>query len=151
MSDKTKKTKSSKADELTHDLQRLQAEFQNFKRREEESRGELLTMAKQHVVMEILPILDNIERALAHRPVELAENAWASGVEQVGRQAQEALNKMGVEKIETVGQPFDHNLHEAVGVEEGEGESEIVTEELQSGYRIGDRVIRHAMVKVKSQ
>ncbi len=151
MSDKTKKTKSSKADELTHDLQRLQAEFQNFKRREEESRGELLTMAKQHVVMEILPILDNIERALAHRPVELAENAWASGVEQVGRQAQEALNKMGVEKIETVGQPFDHNLHEAVGVEEGEGESEIVAEELQPGYRIGDRVIRHAMVKVKRQ
>lgn len=151
MSEKPKKLKKSKVDELTQDLQRLQAEFQNYKRREEESRGDLLQMAKQQIILQVLPILDNIDRALSHRPVELSNDAWATGVEQVGRQAQDALIKMGVQRIDSVGQPFDHNLHEAVGVEDGDGENEIVAEELQPGYKIGERVIRPAMVKVKRQ
>ncbi|HUC86867.1 MAG TPA: nucleotide exchange factor GrpE [Candidatus Saccharimonadales bacterium] len=135
-------------DELTGDLQRLQAEFANYKRRESEAKAELLDMAKREVVLLLLPILDNIDRALTHRPDELKDNTWAIGVEQVGKQATEALTKLGVTKIESVGQPFDHNLHEAIAYEEGEGSSEVVVEELQPGYRMGDTVIRHAMVKV---
>jgi molecular chaperone GrpE len=108
-------------------------------------------MAKQVVITELLPVLDNISRALTHLPEDLADNDWAKGVAQVGKQAEDTLRNLGVERIETVGQPFDPNLHEAISMEDGEGETEIVTEELQSGYRIGDRVIRHAMVKVARQ
>ena len=151
-----KKPKASKkadvlqdrVNELTGDLQRLQAEFQNYKRREDSAKAELLEMAKREVITLLLPTLDNIERALAHRPAELADNAWAGGVEQVGKQAGETLKKLGVERIESVGQPFDHNLHEAISYEDGEGEHEVVVEELQPGYRMGDKVIRHAIVKV---
>ena len=135
-------------DELTADLQRLQAEFVNYKRREGEARSELMDHAKKEVVQRLLPLLDNIDRALVHRPKELEDNAWAKGVEQVGKQAQESLKNLGVEKIAAVGQPFDHNLHEAVAYEDGEGDTEIVVEELQPGYRMGDRVLRHSMVKV---
>jgi molecular chaperone GrpE len=139
-----------RVDELTGDLQRLQAEFQNYKRREESAKGELLEMAKREVVMLLLPMLDNIDRALAHRPAELNDNAWANGVEAVAKQSQETLKKMGVEKIQiTAGKTeFDHNLHEAISMEDGEGEQEVVTEELQPGYKMGELVLRHAMVKV---
>jgi molecular chaperone GrpE len=138
-------------EELTGDLQRLQAEFLNYKRREDGAKAELLEMAKREVITLLLPTLDNIERALAHRPAELADNAWALGVEQVGKQTTTALAKLGIERIETVGQPFDHNLHEAIAYEDGEGDHEVVVEELQPGYRMGDRIIRHAMVKVGKQ
>ena len=146
--DKKQVELQARVDELTADAQRLQAEFANYKRREGEAKAELLEMAKHEVVTLLLPVLDNIERALAHRPAELADNAWAAGVEQVGKQASEALAKLGVERIKSVGQPFDHNLHEAISMEDGDGEHEIITEELQPGYRMGDTVIRHAMVKV---
>lgn len=148
---KPKDNLQQRIDELTTDLQRLQAEFLNYKRREEEAKGEILEMAKREVVTLLLPTLDNIERALTHRPEELKDNAWAGGVEQVGKQAGETMKKLGVERIESVGQPFDHNLHEAISMEDGDGDSEVVTEELQPGYKMGDVVIRHAMVKVSKQ
>lgn len=137
-----------KLDELTADLQRVQADFANYKRREDDAKAELLNYATEKVIVELLPLLDNIQRALAHRPEDLADNEWAKGVEQVGRKASEALKALGVERIEAAGQPFDHNLHEAVSMEDGEGEKEVVIEELQPGYKMGERVIRHAMVKV---
>lgn len=141
----------SRIDELTGDLQRLQAEFLNYKRRETEAKSELLEMATREVVALLLPTFDNIDRALMHRPEELKDNAWAGGVEQVGKQAREALQKMGVERIESVGQPFDHNLHEAISYEDSDGDTEVVVEELQPGYKMGGKVIRHAMVKVGRQ
>ncbi len=134
--------------ELTHDAQRVQAEFINFKRREAEAKSEIANFATMQVVKELLPMLDNIERALAHRPEDLAENSWALGVEQVGKQVGDALSALGIERFESVGQPFDHNLHEAVSMEDGEGDIEVVTEELQPGYKMGDKILRHAMVKV---
>jgi len=148
---KPKDNLQARIDELTADLQRLQAEFLNYKRREDGAKAELLEMAKREVVVLLLPTLDNIERALAHRPEELQDNAWAAGVEQVGKQAGEAMQKLGVERIESVGQPFDHNLHEAISMEDGNGEHEVIVEELQSGYKMGDVIIRHAMVKVGRQ
>ena len=134
--------------ELTADLQRLQAEFQNFKRRESEARASLIEFARQDVVRDLLPFLDNLDRALSHLPEHLKDDAWAKGVAQVSKQATESLAEIGVEKIKTVGEPFDHNLHEAIGYEDGEGDQEVVVEELQAGYRMGERVIRHAMVRV---
>ncbi len=135
-------------EELEQDLKRVQAEFQNYKRRVESERAEYLALGRSEAVMLLLPLLDNIHRALAYLPDDLSGHAWAGGVQQVGKQADDVLAKMGVEKIPTVGQPFDPNLHEAVVMEEGEGDHEVVVEELQPGYRLGERVLRHAMVKV---
>lgn len=140
---------AAQIEELTADLQRVQAEFQNYKRRESENRADLMVLAKQEIVAQLLPMLDNIDRALSHRPEELKGNAWADGVAQVAKQVTETLKRLGVERITSVGQPFDHNLHEAIGYDEGEGDREVVSEELQPGYRMGDRVVRPAMVKVK--
>ncbi|TAK89181.1 nucleotide exchange factor GrpE [Patescibacteria group bacterium] len=134
--------------ELTSDAQRVQAEFLNYKRRETEAKAELTDMVKQSVIIELLPLLDNIDRALAHQPEDLKDHPWANGVVAVGKQVQDSLKSLGVERIESVGQPFDHNLHEAISMDDGDGDEEVVTEELQPGYKIGDRVIRHAMVKV---
>lgn len=135
-------------EELENDLKRVQAEFVNYKRRSLEERGELLNLGKSEAVIMLLPLLDNISRALAHIPDDLADNAWAAGVTQVAKQADAALKMLGVEKIATVGEPFDPNYHEAVVMEDGTGETEVVTEELQGGYKMGERVLRHAMVKV---
>jgi molecular chaperone GrpE len=140
--------KDERIEELTRDLQRLQAEFMNYKRREAAAKAELLNLAKRDVVIQLLPLLDNLDRALAHRPQELQDNAWAQGVESVAKQAGDSLKKLGVEKIESLGQPFDHNLHEAISMEDGDGDHDVVVEELQPGYKMGDVVIRHAMVRV---
>lgn len=142
-----KPQKNTEVQELTEHLQRLQAEFQNFRRRSEEQRSSFIDVAKEEVVASILPILDNIARATSHRPDELKDNAWAEGVSQISRQAEDTLRNLGVERIETLGQPFDPNLHEAVGSDES-GQSEVVVEELQPGYKLNERVIRPAMVKV---
>ncbi len=147
----TSKELQDRVDELTNDLQRLQAEFMNYKRREDDAKAEIANFATQRVVTVLLPLLDNIERALAHQPEELKDNDWAKGVGQVSKQTTDVLKVLGVEKIATVGQPFDHNLHEAISMEDGEGDTEVVVEEVQSGYKMGDQVIRHAMVKVGRQ
>ena len=149
--DKASKKASSKArvDELTTDLQRLQADFANYKRRSEEERVSLANFVKQQVIVELLPVLDNLERAIAHAPKELKKNEWAMGVEKVAQQLLHQLEQMGVKKIATVGEEFDPHLHEAVSVEDGDGTKEIISQELQAGYMPNDEVIRHAMVKVK--
>lgn len=143
--------------ELTADLQRLQAEFANFKRRSDESRGELLNLAKQDVILQILPVLDNIDRALAHRPAELADNAWAGGVEQVVKQASDVLKNLGVERFGAEGDEFNPTLHEAIAYEEATTNSgasdagERVAKVMQPGYRMGDKVIRHAIVTIRNE
>lgn len=139
-------SQKSKVEELTADLQRERAEFQNYRRRNEEGRSEILDLAKKDVIMQLLPLLDNIERALAHMPQDLEGNEWAKGIGQVAKQAEEALRKLGIEKIVSIGEPFDPHLHEAVG-----GEGDIVAEELQAGYKLGEKVIRHSIVRVKGE
>lgn len=141
----------SQISELTADLQRVQADFVNFRRRSDEEKSGIMEMAKENVVLQILPLVDNIERALNHRPPELKDNEWANGISQVAKQVEATLKELDVRKIISVGQPFDPRIHEAVGYEDGEGENEIVAEELQAGYTLGERVIRHAMVKVRKE
>ncbi len=137
--------------ELTEALQRERADATNVRRRAEEERLKLGSFYKANVVRELLPVMDNFERALKHAPKELEGNAYVKGVQGVVKQFEDALAKLGVQRIKTVGEPFDPNFHEAVSMEEGEGKAEIVSEELQSGYTLGDEVIRHAMVRVKTQ
>lgn len=134
---------SDQLEELENDLKRVQAEFINYKRRVDDERSQLVDLGRLDAINALLPVLDNIARALAHAPEDLKDNPWAIGVSQIAKQAEETLRGMGVTKIESLGQPFDPHLHEAIG-----GEGDIVVEELQPGYMMGDKVIRHAMVKV---
>lgn len=135
--------------ELTEALQRERADSENIRRRHEEQIASLKTTVKAGVVRDLLPVIDNFDRALKHIPKELEENDYVKGVQGIVKQFETTLSGIGVEKIATVGEVFDPLLHEAVSMEDGEGAVELVCEELQSGYRLGDSIIRHAMVRVK--
>ena len=134
-------------DEYLDLAQRKQAEFANYRRRTEGIRQEAYDDGRRDAIDKLLPIVDNIERALAAAGDE--ESGLKSGVEMVLRQTLEAFEKMGVETIDPLGQPFDAELHNAVmqGTAE-EGEPGTVCLVLHKGYKLGSRVIRHAMVKV---
>lgn len=134
--------------ELTEHLQRLQAEFENYKKRAESERSEVMNLAKLSVLTELLPALDNFDRAATHLPAELEENAWAKGMSYVGMQLEQILDGMGVKKFSAKGEAFDHNRHEAMEYVEGAGPPDIVIEELTPGYEINGRVVRPATVKV---
>jgi molecular chaperone GrpE len=99
-----------------------------------------------YTIRTLLPILDDFERALRVAP---EGDEFAKGMSLIYQRLSDALNKLGVEPITSVGQPFDPRLHEAISMDAGDGGEEIVSEELQAGYAIGDHVIRHAMVRVK--
>ena len=135
--------------QLTEALQRERADATNIRRRHDEQIASLRLTVKASVVKDLLPIIDNFERALKHVPKELEGNEYVKGIEGIVRQFEKTLADIGVERIKTVGEPFDPHLHEAVSMEAGDGKQEVVSEELQSGYRLGDDIIRHAMVRVK--
>lgn len=140
----------SELEERTADLQRLQAEFINYKNRVEAEKASLADFAKIQVVKDLLPVVDDLERALGHLPDSLKEDKWAQGAAKVYDRLKKQLAAMGVTEIEALNQSFDPNLHEAVQVE-GEGDQQIVSEVLQSGYKIADLVVRHAIVKVTNR
>jgi molecular chaperone GrpE len=135
--------------QLTEALQRERADAVNLRRRHDEQIASLRSTVKASVVKDLLPVIDNFERALKHVPEELKGNDYIKGIEGIVKLFEKTLADIGVERIKTVGEPFDPHYHEAVSMEEGEGGQEIVSEELQSGYKLGDEVIRHAMVRVK--
>jgi molecular chaperone GrpE len=140
-----------KITELTDALQRERADVINVRRRHDEQIASLKTIVKASVVRDLLPVLDNFERALKHVPKELEDNDYVKGVQGVVKQFEKTLEEIGVKRIKTVGEVFDPVLHEAVSMEDGDGATEVVSEELQAGYKLGDEIIRHAMVRVKMQ
>lgn len=128
---------------------RAMADFQNFRRRHEEQRGEVQQFANREMIMALLPIVDNFERALAAADKNQSYEALVGGVALILRQLQEFLNKHGVEPIDAIGKEFDPNLHEAVmRVEDSEHPENTVVDELQKGYTMHSRVLRPSMVKV---
>ncbi|MFA5004482.1 MAG: nucleotide exchange factor GrpE [Candidatus Saccharimonadales bacterium] len=137
--------------ELTEALQRERADATNIRRRHDEQIAGLKNMVKASVVRDLLPIVDNFERALKHVPKELEHDDYVKGVRGVVKQFEKTLGDIGVERIKTTGEPFDPRYHEAVSMEEGDGVTEVVSEELQAGYKLGEEVIRHAMVRVRMQ
>lgn len=151
MPKKTTKTDEQQAQisELTAALQRERADALNLRRRHEEEINNLQTRLQANVIKNLLPVIDNFERALKHVPKDLEHNDYIKGVQTIVKQFEKTLNDMGVERIKTVGEHFDPTLHEAVSMEEGDGKHEIVSEELQAGYRLDNDVIRHAIVRVK--
>ncbi len=137
--------------DLTAALQRERADATNLRRRHGEEMDSLRNRVKAAVVRDLLPVIDNFERSLKHVPKELQANDYVKGIQGVVAQFEKTLADLGVSRIKTVGEPFNPHWHEAVSLEEGDGEDEVVSEELQAGYALGDAVIRHAMVRVKTQ
>ena len=138
----------AKIAELTAGWQRTQADFMNFKKQVADDRANSIKTANSDLIYQILPVLDNFKLAADHMPKELEENNWASGIKQVERQLESILQNEGLERIKTVDEQFDPNLHEALEhIESDKLENEIV-EEVLPGYILNGEVIRPAKVKV---
>jgi molecular chaperone GrpE len=127
---------------------RTAADFDNFKKRSRQQQLETIQHASADLIARLLPALDDLHKALDHKPAGVDES-WAKGLELSVRKLEEALSAHGLEPIHAVGVPFDPKLHEAIGYEESaEHPEDTVTSELRRGYRIRDRVVRPALVKV---
>ena len=137
----------ARAAEYLEGWQRAQAEFANYKRRLERDNAAFREIARGDVIRRFLPVVDDLERALANRPSD--EHAWVGGIELVYRKLLGLLDSEGLKRIEAEGKAFDPNLHEAISQEHNEDfESGQVISVVQQGYILGDRVIRHAHVRV---
>lgn len=154
------KSKAKKAEdleqqlgELTLDLQRTRADFENYRKRVEVEKQAAQKVGETKAVMKLLPVIDTIERAVANVPAELAENAWVKGVANLTKQLDKQLKDLGLEKIDAKpGVAFNPEFHQAVQFDdEAEGKTEVIAEELRSGYVLNGEVIRDAMVKVTRQ
>ena len=135
-----------KAERYLANWQRAQADFVNYKRRIEGEREEIGRFATASLVINLLPIMDDLERALASVDTLLAGLTWIDGIRLIHRKFQSLMEAAGVREIAAEGQMFDPNVHEAVTYDEGEDGR--IIRELQRGYKLGDRVIRPAMVVV---
>lgn len=136
--------------ELTADLQRLRADFENYRKRSELDKQAAKDYAKQQTVLKLLPTIDNLNRALGHIPTELADNKWANGVAKLPHVLEKDLKSLGVEKIAAgEGVLFNPELHDAIQMDENaEGDTEVIAEELQTGYAVDGQILRPAMVRV---
>lgn len=140
------------AEETYQRLLRLQADYENFRRRTRLEKEELAKYASRQLVEKLLPVLDNFERALAAARSTADFDSFARGVDMIYRQLTDVLAQEGLEPIKAVGEPFDPALHQAVmRVESEEHGDNIVVEELQKGYRLKEKVIRPSMVKVNAK
>jgi molecular chaperone GrpE len=142
---------TAQAAEYLDGWQRARAEFANARKRLERERAEAYRNAAVDYARHLLPILDDFDRALGTVPDAIAADPWLEGLRLVRRKLEAILDNLNVERIDALGQPFDPNLHEALSLKEDSGaESGVVVEEVQTGYRIGDRVIRPALVNVSA-
>ena len=148
-------TAKMKSAEYLDDLKRLQADFENYKKRQAESQKELGGYLIEKLLFDIIPVLDNFRMATGHVPEDAKDSPWVVGIQYIEKQLEDALKAHGVEAMEVKeGDTFDPNIHEAVDYDKEEGESdeekkEVVAKVLQNGYKIGGRVVRPAKVTVK--
>ena len=150
-------TKTKKVEELeqqiadlTNDLQRTRADFENYRKRSEGDKAATYQHGQSAAIMKLLPVIDNIERAVAYTPEELKENKWAQGIAGLVKNLEKSLEGLNLKRIEAgPGSEFNPDLHEAIQFDEdAEGDKEVIAEELQAGYILNGQPIRHAMVKV---
>ncbi|HXF85037.1 MAG TPA: nucleotide exchange factor GrpE [Anaerolineales bacterium] len=136
----------ARASEYKDGWLRSQAEFQNYKKRIERDNEMMYLSMKGDIIKKVLPVLDDLERALQNRP---ANDPWADGIELIVRKMQSILEAEGVKRIEAEGAEFDPNFHEAISHEPVDGMSSgRIIEVVQNGYMLGERVIRPALVRV---
>lgn len=148
---KKKDKKDEQIEELTDQVKRQMAEFDNFRKRTEKEKTQMYDMGARSIVEKILPVIDNFERGLAGVSEEQKEDAFVVGMDKIYRQMLTELETIGVTPIEAMGKEFDPEYHNAVmQVESEEFESGVVAQELQKGYMYKDSVVRHSMVAVVS-
>lgn len=139
--------------ELTQDLQRTRADFENYRKRMEQEKTAARENGQASAVLKLLPTIDNIERAIAHVPEDIKDNAWVKSVAGLTKQLDKSLESLNLKRIEAKpGSAFNPELHEAIQFDEdAEGDKEVIAEVLQSGYTLNGTPIRHTMVKVTRQ
>ena len=144
-----KDPKDVRIEELTDQVRRTMAEFDNFRKRSEKEKSAMFEIGAKDIVERILPVIDNFERGLSSVPEDVKGSSFAEGMEMIYKQLLKNLEEAGVKPIEAAGQPFDPNFHTAVMHVEDEtlGEN-VVAQELQKGYMYRDSVVRHSMVQV---
>ncbi len=141
--------KSAELERMQDRLLRLQAEFENWKKRTAREKADFLKFATEELLLQLLPVLDNLDRALASVPAEGPCAPLHQGVEMTARLFRSTLERAGVTPVQAVGRPFDPGVHQAVAqVESAGGRENLVVEEVQKGYLLEGRVLRPAMVKV---
>ncbi|MFA5927027.1 MAG: nucleotide exchange factor GrpE [Patescibacteria group bacterium] len=138
----------NKIDDLTTGWQRTQADFINFRNQTTRERSQLAKIAKASLIEEILPVLDNFALAAKHLPEELKNNSWAQGVQQVEKQLEAILTNEGLDKIKTIGEQFNPELHEAIEEVESDKAVDEIIEEIAAGYKFDDLIVRPAKVKI---
>jgi len=155
---KDKKPKQPSAEqlqilELTSDLQRTRADFENYRKRVDAEKSAARESGQASAILKLLPVIDNIERAIAYTPEELKDNSWVQSVSGLVKHLQKSLDNLNLKRIDAAqGTEFNPDLHEAIQFDEdATGDKEVIAEELQAGYLLNGHVIRHAMVKVTRQ
>lgn len=139
---------SDELSQMTETAKRTMADFQNYKRRVEEEKKSWAIFANLELIKNLLPIFDNFKRAQTHAPKDANEETtkWLEGIGMSINQLEKLLQDFGVKKIEAIGQKFNPDFHEALA--QDKGEKDIIIEELDAGYTLGEKVLRHAKVKV---
>ncbi len=139
--------------ELTQDLQRTRADFENYRKRVEQEKTAAREAGQASAILKLLPVIDNIERAIAYTPEELKDNKWAQGIAGLVKNLEKTLEGLNLKRIDaSKGAAFNPELHEAIQFDEdATGDTEVIADELQAGYTLNGHPIRHAMVRVTRQ
>ena len=153
MAKNNKQDEQEQLGELTADLQRTRADFENYRKRVEGEKTAAREAGQMSMILKLLPVIDTIERAVSHMPPELQEDKWAQGVIGIAKNLQKTLEGLQLQRIDaTPGTEFDPERHEAIQFdEEASGDKEVIAEELQAGYRWNGQTLRPTMVKVTRQ
>lgn len=146
-------TRDQEIVELTLDLQRTRADFENYRKRVDAEKVAARESGQASAILKLLPVIDNIERAIAYMPEDLKDNSWVQSVAGLVKHLEKSLDSLNLARIDAKpGTLFDPEYHEAIQFDEdADGEQEVIADELQAGYLLNGHVIRHAMVKVTKQ
>lgn len=136
--------------ELTEDLQRTRADFENYRKRVEQEKTAAREAGQSSAILKLLPVVDNIERAIAYTPEDIKDHKWVQSVTGLVKNLEKSLDSLNLRRIDaSTGSDFNPDVHEAIQFDEdAAGEKEVIAEELQAGYLLNGRPIRHSMVKV---
>lgn len=153
MTKQKKSEQEEKLAELTADLQRTRADFENYRKRVESEKAAAREAGQAGAILKLLPVIDNIERAISHIPESLKDDKWAQGVVGLVKNLEKSLESLNLQRIDAKpGTEFNPELHEAIQFDEdAKGEKEVIAQELQAGYVLAGRPVRPAMVKVTRQ
>jgi len=137
-----------KLEEAMNGWKRALADYENFKKRSEEDKRELVQYASENLILEILPILDNFQSAYKNLPKDLENNNWVIGIKYIKDQLENVLKNNGIEGLKAVGEKFNPEIHEAIEKVKTKDKKNIIIEEVVKGYKMNGKVIRAAKVKI---